>query len=189
MAKFVTSSFFNNKNTENSLKFTQNSHNVLFLFQLNAWHNFDKLKESRHACSWVEQLSKSLFAGEEDPGDWLCLDPCWLCSEVITNNLFFYWIFVVRWPAHTWGQINAPPPNRRQSLNRLLKKFREKGTVQDLRKRRPSAREGVEEVTNKAKVEEVSALLDAAHPEQTLRRTGIHQVIIGLGLNKVLITC
>ena len=106
--------------------------------------------------------------------------------------VFFYWIFVVRWPAHTWGQINAPPPirlNRRQSLNRLLKKFREKGTVQDLRKRRPSAREGVEEVTNKAKVEEVSALLDAAHPEQTLRRTGIHQVIIGLGLNKVLITC
>ena len=58
-----------------------------------------------------------------------------------------------------------------------------------MRKRRPSAREGVEEVTNKAKVEEVSALLDAAHPEQTLRRTGIHQVIIGLGLNKVLITC
>ena len=57
-----------------------------------------------------------------------------------------------------------------------------------MRKRRPSAREGVEEVTNKAKVEEVSALLYAAHPEQTLRRTGIHQVIIGLGLNKVLIT-
>ena len=44
-------------------------------------------------------------------------------------------------------------------------------------------------MTNKAKVEEVSALLDAAHPEQTLRRTGIHQVIIGLGLYKVLITC
>jgi len=46
-------------------------------------------------------------------------------------------------------------------LNRILNKLRLKGTVQDLRKRRPSAREGVEEVTNNDKVEEVSAQLDA----------------------------
>ena len=41
-----------------------------------------------------------------------------------------------------------------------MKKFREKGTVH-LGKRRPSARGGVEEVTNEAKVEEVSVQLDA----------------------------
>ena len=41
------------------------------------------------------------------------------------------------------------------------KKFRKQGTVQDLGKRRPSAREGVEKVTNEAMVEEVSAQLGA----------------------------
>ena len=49
-------------------------------------HNFDKIN-SRYAYSWVEQYSKSVFAEEEDPGDWLCPDPCWISSKVITNNL------------------------------------------------------------------------------------------------------
>ena len=51
--------------------------------------------------------------------------------------------------------------NHRRLLNRLLNKFRQKETFQDLRKRRPSAREGVEEVTNDEMVEAVSAQLDA----------------------------
>ena len=75
--------------------------------------------------------------------------------------VFFTWLSMFRWPAYTCGQVNAPPPNHRRSLNRILNKLRLKGTVQDLRKRRPSAREGVEEVTNNDKVEEVSAQLDA----------------------------
>ena len=57
---------------------------------------------------------------------------------------------MIWWPAQNWGQINAP--NHKKSLNRLLNKFRQKGTVQDLRKRRPSASEGVEEVTNEEMV-------------------------------------
>ena len=60
----------------------------------------------------------------------------------------------------TWGVANAPPPASRRSLNRLVKKFRTKGTVQDLRKRRPSSREGVEEVCNDDMVDEVRAQLD-----------------------------
>ena len=61
---------------------------------------------------------------------------------------------MVRWPARNWGQgqINAPPPNQRKLLNRLLNKYSQKGTVQDLRKRRPSAIESVEEVTNEEMV-------------------------------------
>ena len=53
------------------------------------------------------------------------------------------------------------PGSDKKSLNRLLNKFRQKGTVQDLQKGRPSAREGVEKVNNKAMVEEVSAQLEA----------------------------
>ena len=56
-------------------------------------------------------------------------------------------------------------------LNRLLNKFRQKETVQDLRKRRPSAREGVEEVTNDEMVEAVSAQLDA----ESTRRAARHE--------------
>ena len=44
------------------------------------------------------------------------------------------------------------PGSDKKSLNRLLNKFRQKGTVQDLRKRRPCAREGLEEVTNEEMV-------------------------------------
>ena len=58
------------------------------------------------------------------------------------------------------GKSERPPPTTRRSLNRILKKLREKGTLQDLRKRRPSAREGVEEVCNPAMVANVGAHLD-----------------------------
>lgn len=27
--------------------------------------------------------------------------------------------YAQRWPAHTWGRVNAPPPTSRRSLNRL----------------------------------------------------------------------
>ena len=57
--------------------------------------------------------------------------------------------------------LNAPPPTHRQSLNRLLNKWRQSGPVQDRRKRRPSARKGVEPVTNQAMVDQVAAQLDA----------------------------
>ena len=65
-----------------------------------------------------------------------------------------------RWPAHTWGRVNAPPPTSRRSLNRLLAKWRACGSVQDLRKRRPSAREGAEHVCNDDMVDQVRAHLD-----------------------------
>ena len=55
---------------------------------------------------------------------------------------------------------NALPPASRRSINRLLKKFREKGTLEDLRKRRPSCQEGKERVCNKAMVDQVRAVLD-----------------------------
>ena len=44
------------------------------------------------------------------------------------------------------------PGSDKKSLNRLLNKFRQKGTVQGLRKRRPCAREGLEDVTNEEMV-------------------------------------
>ena len=47
-----------------------------------------------------------------------------------------------------------------------MKKFRKQGTVQDLQRRRPSAREGVEEVTNEAMVEEVSAQVEGGEHEK-----------------------
>ena len=55
---------------------------------------------------------------------------------------------------------NALPPASRRSINRLLKKFREKGTLEDLRKRRPSCQEGKERICNKAMVDQVRAVLD-----------------------------
>ena len=146
------------------MRFTQITEHF-FLFQLNNFSTFlTSLNNSRvnHARSWMDWCSKSFPGWKEDSEGWLCTDPCWICSEVIANILFLLtWLSMFRWPAYTWGQINAPPPNHRRSLNRILNKLRLKGTVQDLRKRRPSAREGVEEVTNNDKVEEVSAQLDA----------------------------
>ena len=69
-------------------------------------------------------------------------------------------ILIIRWPAPTWGAASAPPPaSSRRSLYRLLKKFRNKGSLQDLRKRRLSSREGVEEVCNDDMVDEVRAQL------------------------------
>ena len=115
-----------------------------------------------HACSWMDWCSKSFPGWKEDLEGWLCTDPCWICSEVIANILFLLTLLsMFRWPAYTWGQINAPPPNHRRSLNRILTKLRLKGTVQDLRKRRTSVREGVEEVTNDEMVEAVTVQLDA----------------------------
>merc|ERR550517_1652153 len=68
--------------------------------------------------------------------------------------------YAQRWPAHTWGLGNAPPHASRRSLNRLLNKFRQKGTVHDLRKRRPSCQEGRERVCKEAMVDQVRAVLD-----------------------------
>ena len=65
-----------------------------------------------------------------------------------------------RWPAHIWGRVNTPPPTSKRSLNRLLAKWRACGSVQDLRKRRPSAREGAEHVCNDDMVDQVRAHLD-----------------------------
>ena len=82
---------------------------------------------------------------------------------MLTGNrqFFLFLIFIIRWPAPTWGAASAPPPaSSRRSLYRLLKKFRNKGSLQDLRKRRPSSREGVEEVCNDDMVDEVRAQLD-----------------------------
>ena len=56
---------------------------------------------------------------------------------------------------NTWGYTNAPAPSTKKSLRRLVTKFQEHGTVQDRRKRRPSSREGVEEVATPDTIEEV----------------------------------
>ena len=52
---------------------------------------------------------------------------------------------------------NAPPPWSPRSLRRLKVKFQTHGTLQDRRKKRPSARQGQEEKATPEKVEEVSA--------------------------------
>ena len=82
-------------------------------------------------------------------------------NRLLATSFSFSWLILIfRWPAPTWGITNAPPPASTRSLRRLAKKFREKGTVQDLRRRRASAREGVVEVATPNVVNQVlSALL------------------------------
>lgn len=46
------------------------------------------------------------------------------------------------WPRATWGVVNPPPPSRRV-LNLWVLKLSNKKTLQDLRKPRKAAREGV----------------------------------------------
>ena len=82
-------------------------------------------------------------------------------NRLLATSFSFSWLILIfRWPAPTWGITNAPPPASTRSLRRLAKKFRDKGTVQDLRRRRASAREGVVEVATPNVVNQVlSALL------------------------------
>ena len=68
-----------------------------------------------------------------------------------------------RWPVHTWGQVNAPAPRSNRALRGLEAKWRRFGTVQDRRKKRPSAREGAETVTTEDMVDEVSRLSPYLH--------------------------
>ena len=106
------------------MRFTQITE-YFFLFQLNNFSTFlTSLKNSRvnHAPSWMDWCSKSFPGWKEDSEGWLCTDPCWICSEVIANILFLLtWLSMFRWPAYTWGQINAPPTYSQTILEQDLK--------------------------------------------------------------------
>ena len=118
------------------------------------------ISETQHGQGMV-CAAENFPCWKEDPGSNFGTDQRWICSEVKTKPISSCLKLMIRWPANTWGNLNAPPPAYRQSLNRLLKNWRENGTVQDRRKRRPSSREGIEHVTNQAMVDEVAAQLDA----------------------------
>ena len=73
--------------------------------------------------------AKNFSPWKEDSGGNFGTDQRWICSEVNTKSISSCLKLMIRWPANTWGNVNAPPPAHRQPLNRLLKNWRRNGTV------------------------------------------------------------
>ena len=61
------------------------------------------------------------------------------------------------WPMPTWGIVNPPPPSDR-CLRLWVAKLNAKKTLQDLRKKRKSSREGVVSVCTPANIARVNFL-------------------------------
>ena len=61
------------------------------------------------------------------------------------------------WPMPTWGIVNPPPPSDR-CLRLWVAKLNAKKTLQDLRKKRKSSREGVVSVCTLANIARVNFL-------------------------------
>ena len=71
-------------------------------------------------------------------------------SAVIQQE-YAYW-----WPVNTWHVVNAPAPNTKHALKKLVARFNAHGTLQDRRKKRKAGREGADTVCTQANIDMVS---------------------------------
>ena len=69
----------------------------------------------------------------------------------VIQQEYAYW-----WPVNTWHVVNAPAPNTKHALKKLVARFNAHRTLQDGRKKRKSCREGADTVCTQANVNMVS---------------------------------
>ena len=80
--------------------------------------------------------------------------------SVLQALLYTFWariIYILHfWPRNTWHVLNAPAPNSKKNLRRLVRDFRRTGTCQDRRKKRQAGREGIVSVLTQQNIDDVS---------------------------------
>ena len=69
----------------------------------------------------------------------------------VIQQEYAYW-----WPVNTWHVVNAPAPNTKHALKKLVARFNAHGTLQDRRKKRKAGREGADTVCTQANIDMVS---------------------------------
>ena len=72
----------------------------------------------------------------------------------VIRQEYAYW-----WPVNTWHIVNAPAPNTKHALKKLVARFKAHGTLQDRRRRRKAGREGHDTDCTPANVDLVSTAL------------------------------